>query len=418
MIQVNSEIGRLRKVLVHQPGSEVERMTPDMMEELLFDDILFGSEAAREHSTFTEVLDKLGIAWVDPKQLLAETLEIQEAREWLHPILFDNTAPEVRSRTEKIPAEDLTEILVGGLRTSPDHPDLDHNELFQVPPLPNWCFQRDPQFTVGDGVIFSDMATPARWREVLLSRTIFHFHPEFKDVPVLFDPLDLSHGRPTLLGLRRPCFEGGDFLVLTKDILAIGYSERTNSTGVRQIAQALAPRAREGHGPRHVLVVRLPQKRAYMHLDTVFTAIDSTRYLLFPPVLEFPVQSLDLLDKDLYPKAFPNLKEAFREHGLELEPIPCGGADPLDQQREQWTDGANTFALAPGVITLYDRNIRTAEALQENGFAIVDAEDVLSGKAHVDLEVPKPTCILLPSHELSRARGGPHCLTQPLYRDV
>jgi len=419
MVHITSEIGRIRKVLVHAPGPEVERMTPSMMEELLFDDILYGAQAKEEHETFTRVFDRLGIGWIDTKQLLVETLENEAAREWLYSGLFENTSRHVRAAMTSASAEDMAEVLIGGLRTDPSNPDLDHSELFQIPPVPNWCFQRDPHFVVGDGVIFSAMATPARWREVLLSRTIFRFHPGYRDIPVYFDPITPSADRPILLGLRRPAFEGGDFLVLSPEVVAVGYSQRTNSTGIRQVARALAPLARNGEGPRYLIVVHLPQTRAYMHLDTLLTAVDRDACLVFPPALDFKVSEIDLCAPDIHPEDRPGILPALQLRGIDLEPIPCGGPDPLDQQREQWTDGANAFALAPGVITLYDRNVRTSEELARRGFRILDAEDLIENDTEVDvnLETPERTCILVPSHELSRARGGPHCLTQPLVRD-
>jgi arginine deiminase len=158
-----------------------------------------------------------------------------------------------------------------------------------------------------------------------------------------------------------------------------------------------------------------------MHLDTVFTPVDRDAALVYPPVLEGPeraqVYEIDLRAHELEPSLAPPLLEAARKRGLELEPIPCGGADPVCQQREQWTDGANALAVAPGVVVLYDRNVKTAEALAERGFKVIEAEDVLLGREEVTLDGSRRTCVLLSSTEISRARGGPHCLTHPLERD-
>jgi len=209
-------------------------------------------------------------------------------------------------------------------------------------------------------------------------------------------------------------------LVLSADVVAIGYSERTNRSGVRTLADALA---RMEGGPRWLVVVRLPARRAYMHLDTVMTPVDHDACLAYPPVIEADgaeagrVFEIDLHSEERAPRASAGLLETLRKRGVDLQPIRCGGDDPVQQQREQWTDGANAFAIAPGVIALFDRNLATADQLDRAGFRIVSAEDLLLGHAELDLERGERTCILLASHELSRARGGPHCLTHPLLRD-
>ena len=418
MLHVTSEVGRLRQVMVHAPGPEIDQMTPDMMEELLFDDILYGDLAREEHSCLREVFRQLGVEWLDSRDLLAESLEHPEARQWLFEVLFVHAAPRTQRQVQEASAEELAEALVGGIRTSQTGADLDPDALFELPPVPNWCFQRDPQVVIGQGVLFSAMATAARWRETILSRAIFQFHPVYRATA----SHDLSTGRPPGFGLCRPSFEGGDFLVVSPDVLLIGFSERTNITGIRQVAQALAPAARAGTAPRHAIVVRLPQQRAYMHLDTLLTAVDRDACLVFPPVIlegGAEIYEIDLCSEDFQPQSRTDLFATLRTHGLDWEPISCGGSDRLHQQREQWTDGANAFALAPGVITTYDRNIRTVEELSKRGFRIVKAEELIDPEVSeaVDLERGERVCIVLSSNELSRARGGPHCLTQPLLRD-
>lgn len=420
-LSVRSEVGRLRRVLVHEPGPEIDRMVPDMMEELLFDDILFGEGARQEHQIFRSVMEKVGVETFDMRDLLVESLEHDTARQWLLAALLDNVAPGLEEQLRQAPAAELADVLIGGLRWSDDTDDLAREDLFEVLPTPNWCFQRDPQVVVGDSVLFSSMATPTRTREVLLSRTVFRFHPDFAAAPVLLDPLLADADRPLYLGMHRPRFEGGDVMVLSDQVIAVGYSERTNRSGVRQLAQALKQREQ---GPRWLIVGALPHKRAYMHLDTVMTQIDEHRCLAFPPVIQpghddtASVYEFDLHDADPRPRACTDLLTALRGRGVDLEAIPCGGDDPIAQQREQWTDGANALALAPGVIVLYERNRHTAEALDRRGYRVVEAEEVLLGRTRVRLDDPEPTCILLPSHELSRARGGPHCLTHALRRDA
>jgi arginine deiminase len=264
------------------------------------------------------------------------------------------------------------------------------------------------------------MATPARWREGILARAIFRFHPVLGSTPVIHDPMRPEPGHEEFFGFHRPRLEGGDMLMLSHDVVALGVSERTNALAVDALARGLA---RMTGGPRWLEVVHLPPRRAYMHLDTVFTPADRDAALVFPPVIcgsgpqLAETYEFDLRSNDLTPKLRRSLLEALGTRGLELEPIPCGGSDAVAQQREQWTDGANTLALAPGVITLYDRNVATAAELDRRGWRIVDAEDVLLGREEVTLDGDRKICLLLASHEISRARGGPHCLSHPLERD-
>lgn len=420
MLRVRSEVGRLRRVLLHEPGPEVDRMVPAMMEELLFDDILFGDSARDEHRRLRRLLQLLGVEVLDARDLLGEALEDGDARASLLELLATEVPLRARRSLAGLPPGELAEVLVAGRRHGPSPEGVAPGDLFDVTPLPNWCFQRDPQVVLGSGTVFSAMATPARWREGLLARTVFRFHPELAGAEILLDPLRPDPARPPMLGLHRPRLEGGDLLVISPQVVAVGLSERTNEIGVELLAAALA---RREDGPRWLEVVHLPARRAYMHLDTVFTPADRDAALVFPQVVladgheSARVYEVDLHGDDLTPAHRGDLLAVLADRGVDLEPIPCGGSDLMDQQREQWTDGANTFALAPGVVTLYDRNLATADALADAGWRVVHADDVLLGREEVDLEEPGRVCLLLPSHELSRARGGPHCLTHPLERD-
>ncbi len=419
-VRVTSEIGRLRRVLMHEPGAEIDRMVPVMMEELLFDDILHGDTARAEHARFRRVLQLLGVEILEARELMIETLRETGGRDWVLESLMQVVPRSVGQRMLRAGAEELAAMLVDGVRLDPRAAGIEVDELFEVSPLPNWCFQRDPQVVVGEQVIISAMATPARWREGLIAGTIFRHHPQLATVPILLDPDSPDADRPLHLGPTRPCFEGGDVLVLSPDVVAVGYSERTNRTGVHHLANALA---RLPEGPRWLVVVKLPARRAYMHLDTVMTPIDRDACLIYTPVIQgdgteaAQIFEIDLQAEERTPRACTDLLGTLRRRGVDLRPIPCGGADPLSQQREQWTDGANAFAIAPGVIVLFDRNRSTAAALDAAGYRILGAEELLLGHQELDLEQGGRTCILLASHELSRARGGPHCLTHPLLRD-
>jgi arginine deiminase len=315
----------------------------------------------------------------------------------------------------------LARALVRGVRPDDPTEGIDASELFDLTPLPNWCFQRDPQVILGGGVVFCAMASPARHRESMLARLAFRFHPDLRDTEVLFDPLRTDREQTLFTGVHAPVLEGGDVLVLSPEVVAVGRSERTNRTAIQHLVRTLA---RREDGPRWVLGVQIPKRRAYMHLDTVITPVDRDACVLYPPVSsERGRDRAEVWAYDLHganpdePVATAGLLAALRERGIDYEPIPCGGADPIAQQREQWTDGANALAIAPGLIALYDRNVATAEELSRRGFRVVAAEDLLLGRDEVDPDEPGRVCVLVPSHEISRARGGPHCLTHPLRRD-
>ena len=227
MLHVTSEIGRLRKVLVHGPGREIDVMVPAMMDELLFDDVLFGDRAREEHAMFRRVLQLLGIEMVEAQDLLVETLADPEARDWVVEVLLRETAPALHDRAEEASEEELAEMLVAGVRTETGRSGVEVADLFAVPPLPNWCFQRDPQLVLGDGVVFAAMAAPARHREALLSRAIFRFHPEFSGAPVIHDPLVPLPEHPLYLDQHRPGSRVGTCLLSPEVILVGTPSART-----------------------------------------------------------------------------------------------------------------------------------------------------------------------------------------------
>ena len=421
MVSVTSEVGRLRRVLVHEPGLEVDHMVPSMMEELLFDDILFGERAREEHGRIRRTLKVLGVETVEAQDLLEDILREPAARAWTLDAMLPPGAASLRAQLLEAPSEDLAVVLVGGSRFPRSAGQaLDVNDLFAIPPLPNWCFQRDPQIVIGRGVVFGSMASAARERETRLSRAIFRFHPELAGTPEWHEPGDAEFERSHVAGAGHACLEGGDVIVVSDDLVAVGLSERTNRLGIEDLAGALASRK---DGPRFVVVVELPRRRAYMHLDTLFTPIDRELALVYPPViLHGGPEHADVFEIDLradHRSWLPrkDLLSCLARRGAGFEPVPCGGDDPIAQQREQWTDGANALALAPGIIAMYDRNRGTLDELARRGFRVVTAEDLLLGREEVDLDAHERICIAFASHELSRARGGPHCLTHPLQRD-
>ena len=423
MVRVTSEVGRLKRVLVHAPEAEVDRMVPAMMEELLFDDILYGERAREEHAMFRRVLQLFDIEVIEAREWLAASLETPESRQSVLQRLGDGLSATTREAILSASAAELAADLVRGVRAAEATDAFEAHELYDLPPIPNWCFQRDPLVVVGDGIVLPAMAAPARAREAVLTRVLFGHHPELSGVPVRFDA-EASGDEASRVEASRgpsPRLEGGDVLVLSREILAVGHSERTGKDTIEAMARSLA---RNPGDLRYVIVVRIPKRRAYMHLDTLLTPIDAEACLAFTPVITgrgpeaASVEVLDLADPDPSPRPTEGrLLDVLSELGMTMEPIPCGGSDAVTQQREQWTDGANALALAPGVIALYDRNVATAEELGRHGFRVVHAEDVLLGREPLDPNDPGRLCILVPSHEISRARGGPHCLSHPLVRE-
>ncbi len=418
-LDVDSEIGRLRRVLVHRPGLEIDRMVPTMMEELLFDDILDGDAARREHRVFRRVLRRAGVEVLVAGRLLAELLESEQARRRaLARVEVLEPPAEVAARLADLPPAELAAALIGGVRL-PATGGGARRRAFALDPVPNYFFQRDPQFVVGGRVVISAMATSARFREPLLASLLFEHHPALAGADGLVrlepDPA-ASHGD----GARfpRPCLEGGDVLVASPDILLVGISQRTSRLGVERLAERLRD---AGRGALRLLLVELPARRSYMHLDTVFTLIDEHGCLAYLPVIEGGnpesalVYRVEIDGGRLHYTRCPPLLETLAELGLELEAVPCGGAaDRIDQEREQWTDGANAFAVAPGVILLYRRNRRTVAELAARGWRVLGERQALDGET--PLVGAGRTVVTLAGHELSRARGGPRCMTMPLER--
>ena len=415
-VRVHSEIGRLRRVMLHRPGAEIDRMVPAMMERLLFDDILYGDEAREEHDLFRGVFERAGVEVVEAQELLAEALASEEARAEIVEDL--DLEPPVAERLGALDAAGLAEALIAGLRAE-EAPEegAPAERLFDFDPVPNYFFQRDPQAVLGERVMISAMATEARSREPLLGRAIVRHHPDFQGLTRI--NLRGPSGRRGPRAFPLPHIEGGDVLVASDEILLVGISERTNRRGLEGLAEYL----RYEETPfRHLIQVELPARRSCMHLDTVFTLIDHETCLGYLPVVQpghaesAHVYNVDLTAKELSFRVRPSLLDALADLGMPLEIVPCGGGDdPVAQQREQWTDGANAFALAPGVIFSYARNRRTLDELDGRGWRVISDVEVVEEGVEV-LDAGR-TVVTLAGNELSRARGGPRCMTAPLLRD-
>ncbi len=404
-LHITSETGVLQQVIVHTPGPEVELVSPDNLSELLFEDILFAGHARAEHLLMCSLIEKIirkDRAVLQMGVLLREAFDEEAARfdfiESLCRIFTEANLQAYEAALKRLSPEELHHYALTGKAPLP---------VF-THPIPNLMFTRDVAAVVHDQIILSHPATAARARESIILRVILSYHPGFSDY------------RERVVQLPRGVtFEGGDLLVVAPGIVLIGHSERTSFGGLMATAQAIFDRT----PVEHILIVDLPKKRSTMHLDTVFTMCTEDECVVFPPLLaggnQGNVVHFTRSDEPgrFFSEVRPNLKQALEELlGYPLTFIPCGGNDPLNQEREQWTDGANFFAPAPGVVVGYERNHRTFEMMQKHGYRVVSARGFLSFYEESDFTHGEKIAVKLEGTELSRGRGGPRCLTLPLNR--
>ena len=401
-IHNTSEIGRLKRVLLHRPGGELENLMPEYLERLLFDDIPYLKEAQREHDAFADCLRQQGVEVVYLTDLVAESLTGPEVRrEFLHQFLNESGVTDARTRDmleEYLGAmgdREMVSAMMAGVRRDKlraaggrlgDYLSAAEDGYpFAVDPLPNLYFTRDPFATIGTGVSLHKMHTATRNRETLFGKFIFEYHPKYKNVPRWYDRGETSS------------LEGGDILVLSPRVLAVGISQRTREDSIDTLAETIL--SYDGTF-RKVLAFNIPKTRSFMHLDTVFTMVDRDKFTVHPNILSSItvfVMELDENGKMKIHQEDGRLEDILKKH-LELDHvtlIPCGEGSEIDAAREQWSDGSNTLAIAPGEVVVYSRNYVTNRALEEAGIRI-----------HT-----------IPSAELSRGRGGPRCMSMPLWRD-
>ena len=301
-LNVTNEIGRLKSVLVHLPGREIDVMIPSMMEELLFDDILYGQLAREEHRRFQQLIWYIADQVYDIQDLLEEVFEDGDVKERVLRELKSTYGlkPDVFEWLREQPPASVAEALIGGITLKNDRVG---NPVFALPPTPNTFFMRDPQVVIGDGVTISSMATGARAREPLISRIVFNHHKAFRDRDLFWqDQLEQPWPKTAAAAKRRPTLEGGDVLVARRDLLLVGLSERTNRAGIERLAASLKE---SKSGVKTVIVVELPKQRSFMHLDTVFTITSPSECLVYPPVIlpggvdEASVFAIDLTKRQL-----------------------------------------------------------------------------------------------------------------------
>ncbi|MGB0649677.1 MAG: arginine deiminase family protein [Rhodothermales bacterium] len=404
---VRSETDHLRQVIVHTPGAEMDMVSPLDREALLFEDILFLSHARKEHELMCAVFQKVigqenGVLQIST--LLRESFDQEDAR-----FSF------IEQLCEASQGANLRAFEADLKRLSPDQ--LCHFALtgssplkIEAQPIPNLMFMRDLAAVVGDHIVLSHAATSARARESIIIDVVVHYHPAFADWS--------DHIIKLPKGVT---FEGGDLLVASADTVVIGNSERTSFGGLVSVARALFERTKIDN----VIMVSMPHERSCMHLDTVFTFASPNECVAFPPLIDLSgLNNVATLSRNggpdkLATSMWQTLHEALEHHmGHDMSFMPCGGSDPLSQRREQWTDGANLFAVAPGVVLGYERNERTFATMAEAGYRVVTAEGFLSFYESSDFQPGEKMAIKLDGYELSRGRGGPRCMTMPIHRQT
>lgn len=407
-LHITSEIGTLKSVLLHRPGAELENLTPDTLHDLLFDDIPFLKVAQEEHDNFAQLLRSRGVEVLYLDQMTAEALDSdnvkqQFAQEMLEASKQSNqrSSAALLNFLTDLPTLEMVRKIMAGVRKSELNLPEEHRQQlhdmvesdhypFYLDPMPNLYFTRDPNAVIGHGLTNNRMHWPARRRESLFMKYIIQHHPRFKaaNVPVWYDRDN------------RFSMEGGDELIINHETVAIGISERTTPEAIEKMVSKLFAES----DFRRAIAIEIPKKsHAFMHLDTVFTMIDHATFTIHPEILsqggQLNMYVLEKVDGQPYPKI---TKETDLQHVLRVALsresvtlIPCGNGDEISAAREQWNDGSNTLAIAPGVVVTYDRNYVTNQALRDHGIEVLE----------------------VPGAELGRGRGGPRCMSMPLIRE-
>lgn len=403
-LTVTSETARLKNVIVHTPGNEVSLVNPELKDELLFDDIIFEEDARQEH---LDMLKLFKAAMPSDGQifeiidLLLECFQQNEARTWFIEQLIRRLPEENLHAIEKellsLNPKDLIQFVIDGTTSS--------IQSFTMLPTPNLLFTRDLAAVIGRNILVSRPAKKTRLREAILMETLVNFHPLFSEL------------KPNAITITdEESIEGGDVIVASENIVLIGMSERTSFSGLMTATKALLQQ-----GVDHVLAVDIPKQRSSMHLDTIFTFASEDECIVFPPAITERRNNVVLLTSQngsISTELMPSLHKALEDlTERSLTFIRCGGKQRTNQFREQWTDGANVFALAPGVIVGYERNTNTFRELEEHGYQVMGQYEFIEEFKNRSFDpADKKIAISFMGHELCRGRGGARCMTMPIAR--
>lgn len=408
-LHITSEIGKLKTVLLHRPGEELENLTPEYLPDLLFDDIPYLEKAKAEHDAFADALRDRGVEVLYLDELATEALDSDETGELRTAFVTEmltaskqsgrRVSEALSSYLLAMDTNAMVRKVMAGIRKNEVklpkegaqqlHEMLDNSFPFYLNPMPNLYFTRDTAAAIGNGLTLNRMHWPARRREGLFMEYIMSYHPRFADYDI---PAWYTRN-------ERFSVEGGDELVLNKHTVAIGISERTTPEAIERIAQNLFTHT----DFTKVIALQIPKTRAFMHLDTVFTMIDHDKFSVHPEAVKTSTHmNIFVLEPSDDPE-HPNIThESDLAHVLRValniphvEFIECGNGDPIAAAREQWNDGSNTLAIAPGVVITYDRNYVTNQALRDHGIEVIE----------------------VPGAEVGRGRGGPRCMSMPLIRE-
>lgn len=404
---VNSEIGKLEHVLIHTPGIELENMSPETAHNYLFSDILNLQVAQKEYSYFKGVLQKVAKVH-EIGDLLTDILRNENIKNKLiERICKAENVSYLTDYLKSMDAETLSPMLIEGVHLK-DISSIDDN-YFSLLPLPNLFFMRDASFTMFDNLMISNMATKVRAREAMILETIYNYHP-LLEASVVNPAMKYS-------AMETGIMEGGDIHIVRDDIVLSGMSARTNMHGI----QALVEHLKTKPGVKHLIFQELPlQPESFIHLDMVFTMLDVDRCMAYEPVIMsnlFKTFHITIDGQKAIGKEEPNLVVALNNLGVPVEPIFCGGGgDSFHPAREQWHSGTNFFCFAPGKFLGYARNQHTIQAINDAGYEVVKAADVVNGK--VNLNTIKKCVVTFEGNELSRGGGGARCMTMPVQRQA